>query len=452
MEVVEGLLAALPHATADHDPRLLAAAARPGRSRDTALRLYRDATENPASADGRIRRGLRDARYLHSRERRFVADGIHGLLRHGEVLAAVLEDDARLTRWLGWLLTQGLPVADAADAWKETQPGSVPRFAAVVDLAGALAPLLHTLTPEEAVALVGSVTPACASALIRSLGTEVGAFLAASNARAPVTIRAHRARTEREELTGRLAAEGFDATPTPYAPDGLHIARGGNLVATATWREGLFEVQDEGSQLIAALVQPQGLVVDFCAGAGGKTLALSAMMVGGGILAADVRASALNELQRRARRAGIDNVSTCVLPPAGAFPRTLNRAMGLADRVLVDAPCSGSGALRRHPAYRLRITANTLASNPVDQRAILDRAAPLVARGGRLVYATCSVFVEENDAVVEDFLSSHPQFARMPAREVLGAHATDVGDGEVLRVLPHIHSTDGFFGIVLVRS
>jgi len=452
VEVVDALLAALPDATADPDPRLLAAAARPGRIRDTALRLYREATENPTSADGRMRRGLRDARYLHSRERRFVADGIHGLLRHHEILAAALEDGDPLACWLGWLVTRGLPVAEASSAWSDAAERPLPRFAAVVELAAVAAPLLRARSPEEAVALAGSVAPAFAAALLSALGTDVGAFLAASNARAPLTIRAYRARTAREDLARRLADEGFDTAPTRYARDGLHVTTRGNLAATTCWREGLFEVQDEGSQLVAALVQPEGLVVDLCAGAGGKTLAMSARMAGGRILAADVRANALAELDRRARRAGVENVGTTVLPPTGPLPKVLQRVRGRADRVLVDAPCSGSGVLRRHPAYRLRITAESLAAHPSDQRALLDRAAPLVAPGGRLVYATCSVLSEENDAVVEGFLSGHPQFARLSAREVLGPRATEVGDGEVLRVLPHVHGTDGFFAAVLARS
>jgi 16S rRNA (cytosine967-C5)-methyltransferase len=450
VEVVGDLLAALPRATADHDPRLLAAAARPGRIRDTALRLHQSAIDHPTSADGRIRRGLREARYLHSRERRLVADGIHGLLRHGEALAAALEDGSPLTRWLGWLVHQGLPPADALEAWAETQSDSTPPFAAARDLPGTLAPLLEAWPPEEAVALVGSLTPACGAALLRSLGTEVGAFLAASNTRALVTLRAQRTRMPRDDLARRLADEGFATTPTRYARDGLHVTTRGNITDTAAWREGLFEVQDGGSQLVATLVEPQGLVVDFCAGAGGKTLAMSAAMTGGRIVAADIRAKALSELQRRAKRAGAHNVQTCVLPRTGPLPGPLARAR--ADRVLVDAPCSGTGVLRRHPAYRLRITGEALSRHPADQRAILDRAAALVAPGGRLVYATCSVLREENEAVVEDFLSAHPQFAPMPAREVLGADAKEVGDGNVLRVLPHIHGTDGFFAAVLMRT
>jgi len=209
-------------------------------------------------------------------------------------------------------------------------------------------------------------------------------------------------------------------------------------------------VMDEGSQLVAELVAPPpgGRVLDACAGAGGKTLALGALLAGKGrVLALDTDGKKLEELRRRARRAGLTNVEA---RPIKEGPLGIK---GQFDRVLVDAPCSGLGTLRRNPEARWRLTPADLDELPARQRAILERYAPLVAPGGRLVYATCTVDAAENDAVVDAFVRAHPDFTPVPAKEILGrARALELGDGERLRLLPHVHGTDGFFAAVLRRT
>jgi 16S rRNA (cytosine967-C5)-methyltransferase len=210
---------------------------------------------------------------------------------------------------------------------------------------------------------------------------------------------------------------------------------------------------DEGSQLVAEAVAPppRGRVIDACAGAGGKTLALGAILEGAGrILALDTAGKKLEELRRRARRAGLNNVAAREIsgraPPDDATP-------GRWDRVLVDAPCSGLGTLRRNPEARWRLTSKEVATFPPRQLALLIDNAPLVAPGGRLVYATCTVIGDENEKVIERFLAERPDFAPFPLKEIWGKErALACGDGVNLRLFPHRHDTDGFFCAVLRRA
>jgi 16S rRNA (cytosine967-C5)-methyltransferase len=215
-------------------------------------------------------------------------------------------------------------------------------------------------------------------------------------------------------------------------------------------------VQDEGSQLVAECVDaaPGMLVVDACAGAGGKSLALASAMEGRGrIVACDVRQRVLDRGLGRSSRARYSCVETVSLPDEGPLPERLLALRGKADRVLVDAPCSGSGSIRRTPHGRWRATERELAELPPRQLAILARTAPLVAPGGRLVYATCSLFRAENEDVVARFLSSEPSFSLLPLDAVLGApRAASFGDGKFLKLFPHIHDTDGFFAAVLSKA
>lgn len=430
MEVVAGddatLDAALPTSSAAEDRRRLEHAARPGRIRDVALAIHEEALANPGSADARMRQRLRDARHLHSKERRLVGDAVQDLLRHRKAIDAALGTDTALPRWLGWLVLQGL----SPDAARAQQRAPYERLA---DLPATLR--LAERDPDEAVALAASVELGAARALRASLGEDVGPFLAACNRRAPVTLRAQG--LSRDKLAARLEAEGVPTRPARWAPGALHVEERRNLRGLRTFREGWFEVQDEGSQLVVEALAPAGKVIDLCAGAGGKTLSIAAR--GAAVIAADVRRRPLDELRRRARRAGMV-VQTVTLPRTGPLPDMLHDA----DRVLVDAPCSGSGVLRRHPALRL-VLHQRLASLPTLQRGILDRAAGIVAPDGRLVYATCSVFREENEDVVESFLRDHPAYHVEP----LPPHLKELGEGGFLKLSPHRHGTDGFFAAIL---
>lgn len=228
--------------------------------------------------------------------------------------------------------------------------------------------------------------------------------------RAPLTLRVHRDRAERDAVAAELAAAGVDSTPSPLAPDALTLDGHVNVRSLGPVQRGEASVQDAGSQAVVELVgaTPGMRVLDACAGAGGKTLALAS--TGARVLGTDVRKDALGEGMRRAREAGVsDRVRLLPIPPTGPLPDALFKSP--ADAVLVDAPCTGSGALRREPHARWSRSPLELERMPKRQRGILARFAPAVAEGGALVYATCSLFGPENRDVVDAFLAEHPEFS-----------------------------------------
>ena len=242
------------------------------------------------------------------------------------------------------------------------------------------------------------------------------------------------------------------AHPTRFSPLGVALHSRLNAFGLSAFREGLFELQDEGSQLIGQLVQARAgeRVVDACAGAGGKALALSADMQNKGeLVALDKDPQRLSELARRARRAGVFNLRLKPIPAeADGAERALESLFGHADRVLIDAPCSGLGTLRRNPDARYRIVPGDIERYAALQRELLARFARLARKGGRVVYATCSIAREENEGVVEAFLASGAPFRLVSASPLVPIETTR---GPYLRLFPHLHGTDGFFAAVLER-
>ena len=282
-------------------------------------------------------------------------------------------------------------------------------------------------------------------------GEELQAEMAAMGEPAPLDLRVNLLKTTREEAQAALAAEGIDSTPTKISPWGLRIAGRRPVTTGKAFQSGLVEIQDEGSQIVAALVGafPEMRVADWCAGAGGKTLALAMTMQNRGHIAAcDVSAPRLDAAVRRLRRAGVHNVERHLVEPGDKWAK---RRAGSFDRVLVDAPCTGIGTWRRNPDARLRLTETDLAELVPKQAEILDQAAGLVRSGGRLVYATCSLLAEENEAQVDAFLASHPGFAVMSLARAWTLPAPLPGDGPYLVLTPRRHATDGFFAAVLER-
>jgi len=271
---------------------------------------------------------------------------------------------------------------------------------------------------------------------------------------APLDLRVNTLKAPREGVLDRLDHDQIAASATRYSPIGVRVRDKPVLNKHPMFLDGAVEVQDEGSQLVGMLVEPRRgeMVVDFCAGAGGKTLQMGAAMNSSGRLYAfDVSDKRLANLGPRLKRSGLSNV----------FPQRITnendakvkRLRGKIDRVLVDAPCTGLGTLRRNPDLKWRQTEDGLAELTTKQAAILAAAASLVKPGGRLVYATCSLLAEENEAIVQGFLASHPDFTLVPAAEVLKRTGVDVPHtGEYLRLFPHVHDTDGFFGAVMERK
>ncbi len=299
--------------------------------------------------------------------------------------------------------------------------------------------------------------------LTQSLGKERCEQLAETLMKpAPLDLRVNTMKINRDDLLAQMNASTnrFEAIPTPYSLDGIRIF-GKPSLQTSTWfKDGLFEVQDEGSQILCHLLAPKRgeMVVDFCAGAGGKTLALGAMMRSTGRLYAfDTSERRLANLKPRLARSGLSNVHPVWIDSEND-PK-IKRLAGKIDRVLVDAPCSGLGTIRRNPDLKWRQTPEEIKKLGQTQLAILESAGRLVKPGGRLVYATCSLLDQENQGLVELFLEKHPEFEVLPAAEALGQHF--LHDGIPLgssnakpwwQVWPHIHGTDGFFGAVLRRK
>jgi len=273
---------------------------------------------------------------------------------------------------------------------------------------------------------------------------------------APVDLRVNLLKSTVAEARKRLKSEDLTTVPTPYSPWGLRCPPRTNTSATAAFRDGLVEFQDEGSQLATLLCDAKAgmQVLDFCAGTGGKTLALAAAMENKGhIVACDISEVRSARAKLRAKRAGAENAERRLLPPQD--DKWLKKHYERFDRVLVDAPCSGTGAWRRNPDVRWAKQAADIAERTVLQDSILGRAARFVKPGGHVIYATCSLLREENDRRVEHFLGANAAFEQVDAREIWRA-LTDRPwpcEGEnVLRLSPAKHGTDGFFAAILRRA
>lgn len=290
--------------------------------------------------------------------------------------------------------------------------------------------------------------------LLPEYGAEqLQALANALNRPALLDVRANIARTSRDEVVTIFSEQGLQAIPTPYAPTGIRLGAKIALGEHSLFKHGLVEVQDEGSQLLALLVAPKRreMVADFCAGAGGKTLALGALMHSQGRLYAfDVSQKRLDKFSPRLKRSGLSNVQVQTL--AHERDARLKRLHGKIDRVLVDAPCSGLGTLRRNPDLKWRQQPRDIDEMQAKQNAILMSAAKLVKVGGRLIYATCSLLRAENEDVVAAFLQQNPHFSLLNCAEILRQQHIGLDTGEYLKLSPNLHGTDGFFAAVMQRD
>ena len=290
--------------------------------------------------------------------------------------------------------------------------------------------------------------------LWRSFGGDVMSEMVALDSPAPTDLRVNEAKANRKQVLKTLHSQGFKAEPTSFAANGIRLFDRPAITSSEAYRNGLIELQDEGAQLIANLVdvEPGHCVIDFCAGAGGKTLAL-APKIGkrGQLIACDTDSARLNKIKPRLKRAGVRHVETRVLTDDDAW---LTKAKGTADRVLLDVPCSGTGAWRRDPDARHRLTPTLLANYVVKQQVILDLACHLVRPGGRLIYATCSVLASENKDQIERFLHMWDNFSVSPVgpiwRKTVGTNGAP--DESMLQLTPKRHGVDGFFLAVLTRT
>ena len=287
----------------------------------------------------------------------------------------------------------------------------------------------------------------------KSLGDAFENEMRVMQDRANLDIRVNTLKSDRDSVQQLIEAEGYMTEKTDYSPLGLSFTQKVALANLDTFQEGLFEVQDQGSQLIALVagVKPGDKVVDFCAGAGGKSLALAAQMQNKGVLhACDVHTKRLDNLSKRKKRAGVHNIQTHIL--SSERDKWVKRNAGKMDVVLIDAPCTGTGTWRRSPDARWNLEQQNLLSLQSLQASILDSASRLVKPGGRLIYATCSLLREENEEQIEQFLAEHPDFNTTDLDNVEMLENLDVTNKYQLRTSPAKTGMDGFFVAAMTRN
>ena len=415
----------------------------PGALLDLTTELLRELLKLEMPADALVSAFFRHHRALGSRERHTLAETAYTVLRQRPLLQHLaqsgtgpLERRLAILAWAGADIYLRGALTPDEQRWREQMQA--------IDRASLPDKLRHNL-------------PAwIAAPLAETLGDEFWPLVDAMNEAAPLDLRVNLVKAKRDDVQRALAAAGIDAQPTPHSPWGLRIAGKPSLNKLELFIRGDVEVQDEGSQLLALLTEAKRgeMVVDFCAGAGGKTLALGAMMRNSGRLYAfDVSGHRLEAFKPRLARSGLSNVHPAQL--VHERDDRIKRLAGKIDRVLVDAPCSGLGTLRRNPDLKWRQSPQSVEEMCAKQAAILASASRLVKSAGRLVYATCSLLEAENERIAEQFGAAHPDFVALPVAEVLSrakvAAADELVRGPYLRLWPHRHRSDGFFAAVWQR-
>jgi 16S rRNA (cytosine967-C5)-methyltransferase len=406
-------------------------------------------------ADAVANNFFRDRRFIGSGDRRAVSDRVWGVLRARR----------RLGWWLGRagaypaarllvsasLLLEGWTMAGLEQGFSGGQFAPAPlgteEKAVVRSLEG------RTIDhPQMPLAVRLEIPDWILPHLQARFGATLDEEMAALAEPAPLDLRVNALKSTVDQARQALLAEGIEAEPTPYSPWGLRVAHRRPVTAGAAFQTGAVEIQDEGSQLVALLLgaAPGMRVADWCAGAGGKTLAIAALMENRGhIVACDVSEARLDGAVKRLRRAGVHNAERHLTVDGDKWVK--RRAQSF-DRVLVDAPCTGTGTWRRNPDGRLRLTETDLAELLPKQARILDTAERLVRPGGRLVYATCSLLRQENEDQVEAFSARHPAFRIVPLSDAWTLPIPAPCPDPYLVLTPLRHGTDGFFATVLERA
>lgn len=397
---------------------------------------------NPESpADISLSRFFRDNPKLGGQDRHFVAEVVFAVLRSRLTLEALLSESPTPRRLLlAWLVKfNGTPI-NTLEPFLQAKES---RWLSDVKA--------HNLEQLPLAARAG--LPEWIIEQLPISAEEVLALGRACQQAAALDLRVNTLKDQRDNLLHALQSSGIASEATPYSPFGIRVAQKPALQQYPLFLQGHLEVQDEGSQLLGLLLAPKRgeMVVDFCAGAGGKTLLLGMLMHSTGRLYAfDVNEKRLHNFKPRLKRSGLSNVQAQLINHEN--DTKIKRLAGKIDRVLVDAPCSGLGTLRRNPDLRWRQNPQTVAQLCDKQRSILAAAAKLLKIGGRLVYATCSLLPQENQAIVEDFLIKNPQFGLIPARDILAQTHIPLDTGDYLQLSPVQHQTDGFFAAVLTRT
>jgi len=409
---------------------------------DMAIAALRAVQQLKGPADGVLRNFFRENNKLGVNDRTFIADTVFGVLRHFFSLKYITGTTiprllilAYLAKFRGMNLRELKPFITEAEIKqlikiKEMELDSLPLT-------------IRTEFPEWLVEKIQA----------KMLDTNILALGLSFQKQAPLDLRVNTLIANRNDVLTRLSKDGIDASATSYSPIGIRLVRKSTIQSHEMFITGNIEIQDEGSQLLGYLLQPKRgeIVVDFCAGAGGKALMMGALMGSKGrIYAFDVSERRLNRLKPRLKRSGLSNL----------FPRWISnendikvkRLAGKVDRVIVDAPCSGLGTLRRNPDIKLRQTPESIEEAKRGQEAILVSAAKLLKPGGRLVYATCSFLPEENQEIIENFLAAHTKFTLLNCAELFMQQKIPLDTGMFLQLYPDEHNTDSFFAAALMLA
>ncbi len=415
----------------------------------TELSYEIDRSERPA--DRVIDLFFRERKYLGSKDRRFISETIYGMLRHRiRIEWGIAESgvkDSPLFQCLAYLLLDHKMSTQQISAEVNVTEEELSAVERHVNAEPAF--------PSERASL--SVKYSFPEWMLKEWENtagydQLGPLCTVLNTQAPMTMRVNTIKISREDCQRRLFDEGVETEQTPLSPFGLNLKRRINLFQLQSFKDGLFEVQDEGSQLLALLVdpKPKSKVIDACAGAGGKALALAAIMENRGeIFALDVHSFRLDELQKRVRRGGVDTIRTTVIQENV----TVEKFLSSADCVLIDAPCTGTGTIRRNPGMKWSVSEKMVTELSEKQFSILDLNSAYVKPGGRLVYATCSLIQRENQDVVDRFLAAHPEFELVDPSTILSRYdLARVARGKYFQLLPHQNNTDGFFAAVMKRK
>ena len=401
-----------------------------------------DVLSNTGPADVKLGWFFKQNRDLGTKDRAFIAESVYGVLRRKSFLSYVSDGEDPRKLLVAWLVrVQGMSTRDLADSLTAQQKEWAQEIKA-------------KKTDDISKAMQADLPEWLWDKLVVQYGEEEALTIARSmHQPASLDLRVNLVKATREDVIAKFASEKTEVNPTPYAPNGLRMPQKMTISRHVLFTDGKIEVQDEGSQLLAQLVAPRRgeMVADFCAGAGGKSLAMGALMRNSGrIYAFDVSEKRLQNLGKRLKRSGLSNLHSQVIS-SEADPK-LKRLNGKFDRVLVDAPCSGLGTLRRNPDLKWRQKPQDVLELSVKQTNILARAAKLVKTGGRLVYATCSLLQDENEVIADAFLKANPDFVLVPAGFVLQQQQINLDTGAYLKLLPHLHQTDGFFAAVFEKT
>ena len=409
---------------------------------DMAIAALRVVQKLEGPADSVLRNFFRENHKLGVNDRTFIADIVFGVLRHFFSLSYITSTTSPRSLFLAYLVKfQGINLRELMSFVSEAEIKKLVKIKAVeLDL---LPPAIRSDLPEWLIDKIQAKMP----------DTDFLALGLSLQQPSSLDLRVNTLIANRSDVLTKLRNDGFDARTTLYSPIGIRLVRKSAIQNHEMFISGKIEIQDEGSQILGYLLQPKRgeIVVDFCAGAGGKALMMGAFMNSKGrIYAFDVSEKKLNNLRLRLKRSGLSNL----------FPRRISnendvrvkRLAGKVDRLLVDAPCSGIGTLRRNPDIKLRQTPQIIEKTKRHQEEILSSSAKLLKPGGRLVYATCSFLPEENQEIIDNFLANHTQFKLLNCAELFLKQKIPLDTGMFLQLFPNEHNTDSFFAAALTLA